>query len=283
MASASNTATPEQIIDPDSDQYQQEIKPALENIEGWLAEPAAHFTAWLMARQNRDAIAGGIVEFGVYRGRYLALLYVCGQAMKRPVVGVDLFAGLGSEHNAGAIAALKGVLHTTALKSRVRSNVAQVSSDTGQLHILAADTLQLKAAELAPLLGPAGAAFISVDGGHEAIHLVNDIGLSAELLAPGGIVAVDDAFNFSTPGAIEGTCRWFDTQNAGRLAAFAQCYNKLFLCRTEDHGKWLEQTRHYVEAHEHLDFGQRTIQRMQENDAIGFTPRFFGSEIVPFL
>lgn len=283
MAATSSSVSPDQIIDPDSEQYRQQVRPPLENIEGWLAEPAAHYTVWLMARQNLDAIAGGIVEFGVYRGRYLALLYLCGQAMKRPVIGVDLFAGLGSEHNAGAIAAVKEVLHTTAQKARVRANIKQAAGDTEQLHILAADTLQLKAADLMPLLGPSGAAYISVDGGHEAVHLMNDIGLSAELLAPGGIVAVDDAFNFSTPGAIEGTCRWFDTQNRDRLAAFAQCYNKLFLCRTEDHGKWLEQTRHYVETHKHLDFGQRTVQRMKENDAIGFTPRFFGREIVPFL
>lgn len=283
MALHSPAALPGNSIDPDSDQYQNHVRPALERIEGWLAEPAAQFTAWLMARQNADAIEGGIIEFGVYRGRYLALLYLCGRAMKRPVVGVDLFSGVGSEHNPYTVAALKNMLHTTAEKARIRSNVGQVSSDTDQLHILAADTLELKASDVAALLGPTGAVFISVDGGHEAVHLVNDIGLAAELLAPGGIVAVDDAFNHSTPGAIEGTCRWFATRNEGRLAPFAHCYNKLFLCRTEDHGTWLGHARDYVRTHTHLDFAQRTVQRMDENQAIGFSPRFFGFEIVPFL
>lgn len=280
MSTDSSTAA---IVDPDSEHYQTHIRPALERIEGWLAEPAAQFTSWVMAQQNHQAIAGGILELGVYRGRYLALLYLCGQALKRPVVGVDLFSGEDSEHNPYTIAALKDMLRTTALKSQLRSTIKDVSGETEQLHILAADTLKLKTSDLAPLLGPAGAAFISIDGGHEAIHLVNDIELGAKLLAPGGIIAVDDAFNHSTPGAIEGTCRWFDTHNEGRLAAFAQCYNKLFICRTADHASWLAQAKEYVHSHSHLDFAQRTLQRMHENDAIGFSPRFFDQEIVPFL
>lgn len=274
---------PDRLIDPDGDLYHQHVKPALDRIEGWLAEPAAQFTAWLMAQQNLNAIEGGVVEFGVYRGRYLALLYVCGLAMSRPVVGVDIFAGVESRRNAKAISILKDVLRATAQECQARTKTSQADIDADQLFILAADTLKLSAGEVTRLLGPAGAAFISVDGGHEAEHLFNDIGLSAELLAPGGIIAVDDAFNHSTPGAIEGTCRWFDTANHGRLSAFAHCYNKLFLCRSDDHNKWLVQAKRYVNSHAHLDFGQRTLLRMKENDSIGFTPRFFGIELVPFM
>lgn len=271
------TAIPELIIDPNSDLYQQQIRPTLEGIEGWLAEPACHYTAWLMAQQNREGIPGGIVELGVYRGRYLALLYLCGLAAQRTLVGVDIFSGVGSRHNAASIAAVKLTLQDAARKAGL------APGDEAKLHVLAADTLELKAEEVLPLLAPHQAAFISVDGGHEAIHLVNDLELAALMLGPGGIVAVDDAFNFSTPGAIEGTCRWFDTRNQGRLAPFAHCYNKLFLCRSAEHGKWLQLTRDFVQAHKDTEFGQRTIQRMNENRTIGFAPRFFDREIVPFL
>ncbi len=256
-------------IDPDDPATQQKVRETLSRIEGWLADAAAHFTAWLMMRQNAEGTAGSVLELGVYRGKYLALLYGCSAPMARRVVGVDLFAGEDSRHNRAAIAAVKDTMRSA-------------WGDSDRLELIAADTLKLTATRLMDALA-AKAAFVSVDGGHEAIHLENDIDLAAQVLAPGGIVAVDDAFNHTTPGAIEGTCRYFEVRNVGRLAPFAQCYNKLFLCAANEHEARLADAKSYVDGHANLPFCAATLQRMRENATIGFAPRFFGWEIVPFL
>ena len=158
-------------IDPDDPATQQKVRETLSRIEGWLADAAAHFTAWLMMRQNAEGTAGSVLELGVYRGKYLALLYGCSAPMARRVVGVDLFAGEDSRHNRAAIAAVKDTMRSA-------------WGDSDRLELIAADTLKLTATRLMDALA-AKAAFVSVDGGHEAIHLENDIDLAAQVLAPG--------------------------------------------------------------------------------------------------
>ena len=245
------------------------VQSRLARIDGWLALPAAHLTDSLMARQDAFGVKGGVLELGVFRGKYLALLYAASAAASRQVLGVDLFPGMDEPAIASA-------------KQRITATVASACGDAGRLRLLAADTLRLSRAEVAGHL-QVPLAFVSVDAGHEAIHLYNDIGLAADLIGPGGIIAVDDAFNHATPGAIEGTCRFFQDANEGRVVPFAHCYNKLFLCRPVDHRPYLELCQRFVVDHPELDYCTRTLARQHENDAVGFVPRFFGFEILPFL
>lgn len=286
------------FVNPEGTALDPRIRGLLSDIDGWLADPAAIFTAHLMHVQTHRQVDGGVLELGVYRGKYLALLYLCSAEAQRPVLGVDIFAGVANtSHNQHAMEAVKRtILRATAdlveqmLKNfrnqralhAVEHNVSQASGDIDRLRLMVADTLTLEPTALRDPLGGA-AAFISIDGGHEAVHLDNDLGLAAELIARGGIVAVDDAFNHSTPGAIEGTCRFFEHHNNKRLVAFAHCYNKLFLCDPGDHAEWLREVKRFVAEHPRMDFCQRTAQRMHENASGGFVPRFFGWEIVPFL
>lgn len=278
----------ENLLEPDESALRSQVRDLLSRIDGWLAEPAVIYTAYLMQLQNKQQVKGGVLELGVYRGRYLALLYLCSAAAPRPVLGIDIFAGVDNEKQNRKIIDM------------VRNNVANVAKpfigqiDEGaadvdqanrmgeRLRFIVADTLTLDGSLLHEHLGGA-AAFISVDGGHEAEHLVNDLGLSAEWLADGGIVAVDDAFNHSTPGAIEGTCRFFEQRNRGRLVPFAHCYNKLFLCRPADYANLIDKTKRFVTKHQAMDFCRRTLHRMKENERVDYIPRFFGWELVPFL
>lgn len=280
----------ENLLEPDGSSLRPQVRDLFGRIDGWLAEPAMIYTAYLMQLQNERGIAGGVLELGVYRGRYLALLYLCSAAAKRPVLGVDIFAGVDDEkRNRKIIDMIRTNIANVSIPLIGQTSEDVASHSVGQadpagerLRFIVADTLSLDRSLLREPLGGA-AAFISVDGGHEAKHLVNDLGLSAERLADGGIVAVDDAFNHSTPGAIEGTCHFFEQHNHDRLVSFAHCYNKLFLCRPADHLDLIDKTKHFVTKHQALDFCRRTLHRMEENKRGRYTPRFFGWELVPFL
>ena len=246
---------------------QENIHDSLEvklgDIPGWLAPEAAAFTTFLFSA----GLSGNVLEFGVFQGKYLALLYALSAPGQSRVLGVDVFIGARD---------------IDAAKKLVTKNVREVCGDADRLSILSADISSLTRTDVLELL-PEPIAFISVDAGHEAHNLINDINLSAEIITYGGIIAVDDAFNFSTPGAIEGTCEYFSHRNGGRLAPFAHCYNKLFLTTASDREFWLDQSKKFVRENQSRDYCARTLHRMEENQAIGFVPRFFGYEIVPFL
>ena len=63
----------------------------LNNIEGWLSNEALFLTEYLFALQRESGWISGILELGVFKGKYLSLLaqQVAGEGV--PVVGVDAF------------------------------------------------------------------------------------------------------------------------------------------------------------------------------------------------
>ena len=235
----------------------------LERINGWLAPEAAQFTVYLI----KSGLKGNVVELGVFHGRYLALLYQATAEQQSRFLGIDAFIGSAD---------------VEASQRFIKSNILEVCGDCDRLELLCADTMSLKRQDVLALL-PEPITFISVDAGHEADNLLNDITLAAELITPGGLIAVDDAFNHTTPGAIEGTCRYFEQRNNGKLAPFAHCYNKLFLTSADHHFYFLDLAKRYLRENKTLDHCIRTSARKDENDAAGFVPRFFSYEILPFL
>ena len=235
----------------------------VEGINGWLAPQATEFTAYLF----RSGLPGNVVEFGVFHGKYLAVLYYLTSTNQTRVLGVDAFFGSAD---------------VDISKTVIMHNIREACGDSDRLSLLCANTMSLKRDDILKLL-PEPITFISVDAGHEAENLFNDITLAADLIAPSGIIAVDDAFNYTTPGAIEGTCRYFEQNSNGRIAPFAFCYNKLFLTSAEHHFFFLELAKRYLYENKTRDYCANTLARREVNEASGYIPRFFGFEIVPFL
>src|SRR5271163_4670268 len=64
------------------------IETKLPAIEGWLEPPAAQLTAFLLREQLSQAIAGPVLEIGVWRGKYLSVMFLCSVGK---VIGVDIF------------------------------------------------------------------------------------------------------------------------------------------------------------------------------------------------
>ena len=120
---------------------------------------------------------------------------------------------------------------------------------------------------------------MSVDGGHTRELVRKDLESCTPILQAGGIMALDDAFNFGTPGVIEGITGFFHEAKPA-LAPFALCYNKLFVTTPDFHARYLQATLEFVEEATLLPTSKRTLDHRRQNS--NFTPTMFGYEIVPF-
>lgn len=235
-------------------------------IPGWLQPEAALLTAHLGAAQRACGLRGPALEIGVFKGKYLALLYELSRE-DEPVVGVDLF--IGAEDKA-------------AVAESVRANIAAACGEASRLRLLVADTMDLTAAQLREAGGAEAFRMISIDAGHTRELVLHDMEVAGPLLQPGGIMALDDFYNHTTPGVTEGISEYFFRARP-RLAPFAHCYNKLFATTPEYHARYLAETWRFAEEADWLAASQRTLARRRENQAVGFAPILFGYEIAPFL
>jgi hypothetical protein len=249
---------------------------ALNKVPGWLATEAAETTMHLMAFQEetfsstRIAERCGILELGVFKGKYLSLLAALSKAT--PVVGVDAFL-----ERYGVPLADEWV---GPVKSEILQAIASLGTDTSRVTLVRGLTSTVSSADLTRL-SPNLYRFISVDAGHDAEDLMVDMPLAESVLAPGGIIAVDDAFNSITPGVVEGVCRWMDSGGHERLAAFASGYNKFYFCKLADHKAYFAFCRRMIESAP-AGFLEASRVRQRANDSILFQPRFFGWPVAVF-
>src|SRR5207302_2146912 len=112
--------------------------------------------------------------------------------------------------------------------------------------IVQRDTLSFSTFEAITLFGEHGVKFLSIDAGHTIQHACNDLHLAQEVLAPGGIVALDDYMSVHWPGVTEGFYRFINSGNR-RLKPFLYFQNKLFLTTVSEHAACLQQFRAAME------------------------------------
>ena len=241
-------------------------------LEGWLAPDAADLTVRLCRLQAAMGLRTGVLELGVYRGKYLALLAAANQDAGLPVVGVDMFI-----ERVGKAIPVEHVAHFVGL---IEDNVRRVAPGAAPV-VLASDTRALDPAGLLAHC-PAGYSFVSVDAGHAADDVVHDLTLASSVLSAGGVVALDDAFYGPLPGVTEGLFRWLAGPEGGGLAAFAHCGRKLFLCRPGMHGTWLAYAGWLLTRGEEAGYLAQSAALARQGAAVGFRPLVAGREIVAF-
>jgi hypothetical protein len=240
-------------------------------VEGWLTFPAADFSWRLMRDQQRRAIPGCMLEIGVHRGRYLAVLAAAAHGTGKAVFGIDgFFSAYRVEMEEQWVAPARQIM---------LDNVNRVMAYDGRLEVFRRNTNDLTPSSLRGLLGDA-ISFASVDGGHDAKDVYNDMRIVTDLLADGGIIAADDVFNSVVPGVAEGLCRFLETRGGRRLAAFATCGNKLFLTNRHWHAAYLGLATAILWHGGDAPYLKRARRHNEQNRAIGFAPRFFGCEVV---
>lgn len=244
----------------------------IDQIPGWLSPDAADFTYRLLHTETFRNTPGALVEIGVFKGKYLALAAHAAEGQGRRMIGVDGFFG-GYQRPLEARWVEKA-------RAEMMDNIAKGCA-TQQVKILQANSEDLSPRAFAALVGEP-CAFLSIDAGHDAHEVYNDFRISCGLLAEGSVVAADDVFNPRVPGVAEGALRYLSSAEGRLLAPFAACGNKLFLCLRDSHARYVTIVREFM--HTASDgYLLRSKAYLDQNARIGFTPKMFGYEVVPFV
>ena len=243
------------------------------DIEGWMSDEAADLTIRLFHLQQAMQGVTGVLELGVFKGKYLSLMASLTQGTGAPVVGVDAYTSrVGQQIPPNDMAFARDAA------ARV---VTAMAPGAMPPTILMAFTAEMDARSLQDLcLG--GYSFISVDAGHLATDVAQDLALVERLLGDHTVVAADDAFNAQTPGVMEGLCRYFIDRPDRALAPFAYAGNKLFMCRAAMHPTYLAYVHWLLQDPAASSYIAKTRGIAAHNRHLAYTPTLFGHEILAF-
>jgi hypothetical protein len=197
-------------LDPRDAQF---IAETLPTIEGWLPDDAAILTSALIRWQQEIGVSGGVFEIGVFAGKYLSLLYHLTRQTDHRVLGVDTFQWCPRE--------------------KVEGNFNRVFVQPDRLVLWAEDSTRIAPVQVVERLG-CKPRFISVDGAHTAVAVLSDLMICEQILADGGIVAIDDVMNPHAFGVGEGAYRYFLNRDSQGLVPFAFGANKLYAAHHRD-------------------------------------------------
>jgi hypothetical protein len=101
---------------------------------------------------------------------------------------------------------------------------------------------------------------ISIDGGHNAEITSHDLNVSEGALANGGVIILDDCFNETWPGVVEGVHEYFASPRS--IVPFGIGANKTFFC--------------------HEPFAHRYAAVLRAMDPASLMRDFLGSPVVCF-
>lgn len=186
---------------------------SFERIEGWFSYDAALMFMAYNQLIARHGIAANVLEIGVHHG----LSTIAVATLRAPdarLYAVDLFEDLQSQnvsHSGGGNRAI------------FERNMREFFGDIGFIDIITGASGSLDRDQF-----PEAFSFCHVDGGHTRAETLHDIQLSASLLVPGGLVALDDYFNPEFPGVSEGAVE-FLLSHPDVLRPIAIGYNKVLL------------------------------------------------------
>jgi len=195
-------------------------------VEGWIEPGALAMTTLLDRLQVAAGVRGGLAEIGVHHGRYFIALRLLARPGERSLA-LDIFE---DQH-------LNVDRSGEGSRERLTANLTRHSGSLDGVEILKADSLTVRPEHVLQRLGGPVRIF-SVDGSHTAIHTESDIRLAAAVLAPGGVVIVDDIFNPEWPGVLAGVEAFFHGKDCQGLVPIIATDNKLILCREDARGPY---------------------------------------------
>jgi hypothetical protein len=214
---------------------------AFDAIEGWVAPLAVDLAGAVDAIQDDLGVPGGVLEIGIYRGRFFIALNGLVHDGSRSLA-VDVFddqhlnidgSGLGNE------AIFRRNLETY---DRHRgSNVVIHRADSTTVTPLDL----LSRVDRRPRI-------VSIDGGHTVEHTINDLELARQVVHPQGVVFVDDILNPSWLGVIESVVLWLHQRPT--LWPFAIGGNKLLLAPMTHHATYLARLPKHLKVHKTVRF-----------------------------
>lgn len=193
---------------------------AFDDIYGWLGLKAVDALVLVTQYQADYGIKGDALEIGVFQGKFFLALAAAIDSTDI-AVGIDIFSEqILNVDNSGA--------PEQDLFSIFMGNVEKFAPDIDNIRIVTGDSMVVRAADLIEMSPRRGYRLVSVDGGHTAEHVVNDLLLASDILVGGGVVFLDDWSSPHWPGVFEGYDRFMANLNRN-LAPFLYADNKLLL------------------------------------------------------
>jgi hypothetical protein len=186
-------------------------------IGGYLSYRDGFLVALLMAFQNESGITGGAVEIGVHHGRLILLMAQMLQSDER-VLAIDLF----DDQKKNTDGSGKGNKEIFLANSRRLGMEDRISTISAASQTLNPD--EIKSALQMP------ARMFSVDGSHVAKIVTVDMQNAENALCAGGIVVVDDYWNFGWPDVSYAVLLHYASGRSD-LYPFAVSSSKLFLTK----------------------------------------------------
>jgi hypothetical protein len=193
---------------------------AFNNVFGWVGGKAVDSLELSVNYQAEYGIKGDALEIGVFQGRFfLALASVI--EPNEVAVALDIFSeqNLNVDNSGGPGKDLYDVF---------KKNVEDYAPDLSAIRVIAGDSMVARASDLIAMAPHEGYRLISVDGGHTAEHVVNDLLLASDIIVGGGVVFVDDWMGPHWPGVTEGYNRFMANLNRN-LAPVLYTDNKLVM------------------------------------------------------
>ncbi|MGE3283111.1 MAG: class I SAM-dependent methyltransferase [Alphaproteobacteria bacterium] len=205
------------------------------HVQGWVGHRMHQIVEVIGAIFIKYNISGHIAEIGVHHGLSFFLFNVL-RRKHELCFAIDLF---GDQHlnidNSGMGSRSRFESHLDALLPHEKTFV----------RIIERDSLKFSFQEFTGLFTPTGVKLFSIDGGHTAVHVCNDLTLVQEVLVPGGFVALDDFFGPHWPSVTDGFYQFMATRNR-RLRPILFFQNKLFLTTVSEHDLWLENLKTWL-------------------------------------
>jgi hypothetical protein len=172
---------------------------AMLNVVGWLGPKAVDALELVSIYQKERAISGDALEIGVFQGSFFLALMA---ALENGEIALaaDIFDEQGL--NIDKSGAGEGTYQ------KFKANVDRYADTPEALRVLMGDSMVTRASDLLAKSSANGYRVISVDGGHTAEHVMNDLGLASQVIVGGGAIFLDDIHSPHWPGVYEGYVRY---------------------------------------------------------------------------
>lgn len=189
---------------------------ARRKIKGWFSEIDNKIFETLLIQQNGSGIVGSTAEIGLHHGKSFIPLCLHLKATEL-AYGIDLFdqQSQNLDHSGNGS------------KNRVINNLMGFNVKENQYILDGRSSEEVLPAEILTKAGRVR--FFSIDGGHWKSIVIKDLELADSVLAPGGVIALDDYLRPDWPEVAMGFHDWL-TKNNDRYAIFAIGFNKVYVC-----------------------------------------------------
>jgi len=226
-------------------------------VQGWLHPFSAEVIAAVSEHQRRAGIHGAVAEIGVHHGK-LFILMAQRRGAGEGAIAIDVF----EQQHLNADRSGRGD------RQIFFENLRRWLPDADQVAILQRSSFDVTPHDILQRCGKLRLA--SIDGGHTEDCVVNDVNLVQSVLAPRGIVILDDYFNEFWPEVASGVARFVLGPDC-RLQPFAITPNKTYFAAPDDAAFY----RRLLREHESYYFEKTSRVFGHDVDIYGTQPYSF--------